>query len=429
MTELEIFKKCLSLGTTEAGAAGCTANILTESVGRSNNVENRCPLSDGEYTRKVDDGSYADFVNDRYGYGLCQWTLPARKQKLLDYAKGHGVSIGDENTQFQFMAREMREDYPYVWNVLTHTSDAYEAGYTMCMQYERPANTEASSEARGKKAREIYDRCKGVSKTAYDPQKVIEVALSEVGYHEKASNAQLDDPKANPGDKNYTKYARDLDALGNFYNGKKQSFAYCDVFTDWCFVKAYGREAAQKLLCQPDNSLGAGCAFSAQYFNAAGRFSKTPQPGAQIFFGKNFNDVWHTGIVVEVTSTKVVTVEGNTSDMVAKRSYALRDGNIFGYGIPNWGMSATPAQKPAAACKVSLPELKVGSKGNYVKLLQRQLIAMGYDCGNKKLLGVEKPDGEFGNATKLAVLDLQKKNNLTQDGEVGEKTWPCVLNY
>ena len=29
MTELEIFKKCVSLGMTQAGAAGCTANILT----------------------------------------------------------------------------------------------------------------------------------------------------------------------------------------------------------------------------------------------------------------------------------------------------------------------------------------------------------------------------------------------------------------
>lgn len=33
MTELEIYKKCLSLGMTPAGAAGCTASILAESAG------------------------------------------------------------------------------------------------------------------------------------------------------------------------------------------------------------------------------------------------------------------------------------------------------------------------------------------------------------------------------------------------------------
>ena len=45
---------------------------------------------------------------------------------------------------------------------------------------------------------------------AYDRQKVISIALTEVGYLEKASNDQLDDKTANAGNKNYTKYARDM---------------------------------------------------------------------------------------------------------------------------------------------------------------------------------------------------------------------------
>lgn len=86
--------------------------------------------------------------------------------------------------------------------------------------------------------------------------KVIDAALSQVGYHEKASNSQLDDPTANSGSGNWTKFARDMDALSGFYNGRKQGFAWCDVFVDWCFVTAYGRTAAQFLLCQPDSSAG-----------------------------------------------------------------------------------------------------------------------------------------------------------------------------
>ena len=112
----------------------------------------------------------------------------------------------------------------------------------------------------------------------YNPQKVIDVALSQVGYHEKASNAELDDFKANSGDGNWTKFARDMDALSGFYNGRKQGFAWCDVFVDWCFVQAYGRAGAQFLLCQPDNSAGAGCSGSAQYFRNKGQFhEKNPQ--------------------------------------------------------------------------------------------------------------------------------------------------------
>ncbi len=52
-------------------------------------------------------------------------------------------------------------------------------------------------------------------------EKVLQVANGEVGYLEKASNANLDSKTANAGDKNYTKYARDIDNL-NVYNGKKQ---------------------------------------------------------------------------------------------------------------------------------------------------------------------------------------------------------------
>ena len=85
---------------------------------------------------------------------------------------------------------------------------------------------------------------------SYDANKVIQIAENEIGYLEKRTNAKLDDKTANAGDKNYTKYARDLDALG-FYNGRKNGFAWCDIFVDWCFVQAYGLEAALKLTNQP----------------------------------------------------------------------------------------------------------------------------------------------------------------------------------
>ena len=50
---------------------------------------------------------------------------------------------------------------------------------------------------------------------------VINIALKEDGYLEKASNKSLDSKKANAGRANYTKYARDLDAIPGFYNGVK----------------------------------------------------------------------------------------------------------------------------------------------------------------------------------------------------------------
>lgn len=165
MTELEIYKKCLSLGMTPAGAAGCTANIIAESAGRPDNVEDtynsRLGVSDAEYVRQVDAGVRDFLAPGQGGFGLCQWTSQNRRKALYDYAKGHGVSISNADMQFQFMVREMRNQYTYVWNVLTHTDDPYEAGYVMCKFYEIPANTEASAKARGNRAREIYAHCKG----------------------------------------------------------------------------------------------------------------------------------------------------------------------------------------------------------------------------------------------------------------------------
>ena len=286
----------------------------------------------------------------------------------------------------------------------------------------------------------------------YDKQKVIDYALSQVGYHEKASNSQLDDFTANSGDQNWNKYAAYLDSLGNFYNGPKnigQNGAWCDIFVDFCFVHVYGRAAAQFLLCQPDNSAGAGCSFSAQYFNAKGQFHKSgPQPGDQIFFGSGWGNVWHTGLVVSVGNNHVYTVEGNTTDSVGRRSYALNDSSIWGYGRPDWGTpdsgsgdskpSTTPApetpQKPAESptaymYNVQLPLLMIGDKGGYVKAAQTLLIALGYDCGNKPLIGTEKADGDFGRSTERAVAFFQSKNGLEVDGEIGGATWAALLKF
>ncbi len=176
-------------------------------------------------------------------------------------------------------------------------------------------------------------------------EKLIATARAEVGYLEKAGNAHLDDPAANAGSKNFTKYARDLDKLG-FYNGKKQGFPWCDVFADWCFVAAFGVEVGLKLLCQKKGSCGAGVDWSMRYYREAGRLvTGGPQPGDQIFFRNAAGAIIHTGLVEKVEGGRVCTIEGNTSGAaggvangggVCRKSYALTDKSIAGYGRPDW---------------------------------------------------------------------------------------------
>lgn len=58
--------------------------------------------------------------------------------------------------------------------------------------------------------------------------------------------------------------------------------------------------------------------------------------------------------------------------------------------------------------------ISYGSSGEDVKKLQQTLNQYGYSLA---------VDGQFGNATKQAVMDYQKKNGLAVDGIVGVKTW------
>ncbi len=165
---------------------------------------------------------------------------------------------------------------------------------------------------------------------------MIAIAEAEIGYKEKKSNANLDDKTANAGSKNYTKYARDFDeSYPNWYNGKKNGYAWCDMFVDWCFLQAFGYDKALDLLCQPENSAGAGCTYSMKYYKNKGQFyTSNPKQGDQIFFGTSKDNSSHTGIVEEVDDTYVYTIEGNTSDQVARRKYKLSDKSILGYGRP-----------------------------------------------------------------------------------------------
>lgn len=179
---------------------------------------------------------------------------------------------------------------------------------------------------------------------AYTAKKLLEIARAEIGYREKNSDSNLDSKTApNDGNGNHTKYARDLHAAG-YYNGDKCGYAWCDCFVDWCFYVLCGKDAAkaQAMECQT-GSYGASCYYSAQYYKQAGRyFTSNPQPGDQIFFG----DFDHTGIVEAVDTTTITTIEGNTSNMVARRTYSRNSSYITGFGRPRFD-PATEAATPA----------------------------------------------------------------------------------
>ena len=179
-------------------------------------------------------------------------------------------------------------------------------------------------------------------------EKVLATARAELGYLEKASKAMLDSKTANAGDKNWTKYARDLDML-KVYDGPKNGYAWCAVFVFWCLVQAFGLETALKMTGQKLGGYGAGCTELVNYYRAVGRFHKSdPQPGDQIFFSKDGGKTfYHTGLVDLLHGGNVYTIEGNTSSAagvvenggaVRGKFYSLTYSRIGGYGRPDYSL-------------------------------------------------------------------------------------------
>lgn len=267
--------------------------------------------------------------------------------------------------------------------------------------------------------------------------KVLETAAAEIGYREKKSNAQLDDKTANAGSGNYTKYARDFDQkYPDWYNGKKQTAAWCDMFVDWVFLTAFGYRKALELLCQPEKSAGAGCTSSCRYFRNAGQFYKSPKPGDQIFFGNSLSDVYHTGIVEKVDSRKVYTIEGNSSDRVERCSYSLTNGKIVGYGRPKFDPEPVGGTPEKTVDEIA-GEVIDGKWGNGTTRKNR-ITAAGYDYAtvqarvNEILAGqtrqyytVQRGDTLSAIAKKYSttVLELVGLNNIKNPDiiQVGQK--------
>lgn len=416
-------------GMTVEGACAVLGQIQHEGVFISNNAEDSKKVVDAIYTRQVDNGLITkhQFMYDGIGYGYAQWTFPDRKGLMYDFHRARGKSIGDSETQIAFLLWEMQHSFPIQWRLVTNSHDLAEISWQLLDKWENPDGKEAQKPRRLKSSEEFYERFRNLNleeDSSMTKQEAIELVLnlarSEVGYREKASNSQLDDKTANAGAGNWTKYARDLDKLRNFYNTAKNGYMWCDVFYDWLFVKCFGAELGRQMLCQPLNSAGAGCMFSVQYYKQYSRWiTGNPEPGDQIFFSYAPGEYSHTGLVESVSGGVVTTIEGNTSESVGRRSYAVGSSTIAGYGRPRWELAAdaNPNDGVFSPSTSSERVLKYGCKGDDVMQLQKDLLKMGYD------LGPDGADGDYGDNTKKAVMKFQEQHHLDPvDGEVGDDT-------
>lgn len=255
----------------------------------------------------------------------------------------------------------------------------------------------------------ITDKGNNTNMIAKAINAVINIALAEVGYLEKATNANLDDKTANAGSNNYTKYWRDIYPA---YQGQP----WCACFVTWVFVIAFGKAMAQKLLKHYPYVY---CPTMADLFT----LNANPKVGDIVIFKHN-GVFTHTGIVIKVSGDQFWTVEGNTSGgstiianggAVCKKTYF--NSNLPGtkFITPDYSKVQEMKSEGNDAPSISASSiLKIGSNGSAVKTLQKNL--------NTLIKAKLTVDGEFGTATYNAVIKFQTKYKLTADGIVGENT-------
>lgn len=128
---------------TNEGTAAIMGNLYIESGLKANNLENRgntdLSMTDTMYTSIVDSGEYEAFARDGYGYGLAQWTYPSRKASLFSLAQKRKTSIGDIETQVEYLLQELK-CYPELNKALQESNDLAKLTERFMKEFERPAN-------------------------------------------------------------------------------------------------------------------------------------------------------------------------------------------------------------------------------------------------------------------------------------------------
>ena len=147
-TEEKIWNFLKEKGLNSYAIAGLMGNLYAESGLNPKNLQNsfekRLSYTDEEYTAAVDSGKYVDFVHDAAGYGLAQWTYHTRKAALLAFVKAAGKSVGDLETQLQFLMKELTGNYAGVLEELKRVENVQAASNVILTKFERPKDQSAT---------------------------------------------------------------------------------------------------------------------------------------------------------------------------------------------------------------------------------------------------------------------------------------------
>lgn len=180
------------------GVAGIMGNMQAESGLKPTNLQNsyetKLGHTDASYTAAVDNGSYTNFIYDKAGYGLVQWTYWSLKRDLYNYAKSTKKSIGDLEMQLEFLCKQLSEGYSAVWNTCKSATTVLEASNAMLLKFERPADQSVSVQnKRASYGQTYYDKYAKKATTERGDTVAVKIGHASIDERGKASGGVAGD--------------------------------------------------------------------------------------------------------------------------------------------------------------------------------------------------------------------------------------------
>lgn len=140
-------------------------------------------------------------------------------------------------------------------------------------------------------------------------------------------------------------------------------------------------------------------------------------PGAAVFWGSSAGNIHHVAYLIEPVNEGhpegdwyLIEARGVMYGVVKTRLHE-RKPDFWGWMSKYFDYAADAESK-----HLGWREMRNGDEGEDVRELQSDLIRLGYDCGKWGA------DGEFGDATEMAVIAFQCHEHLDPDGIAGSKT-------
>lgn len=148
-------------------------------------------------------------------------------------------------------------------------------------------------------------------------------------------------------------------------------------------------------------------------------------PGAAVFWGNTAATITHVAYLYKPVNASnpsgdwyLVEARGVLHGVV-KTKLLSRKPNYWGLMTKyfDYGNSEIAYEEPKLGERI----LKNGMEGEDVKEMQSNLISLGYDCGKWGA------DGDFGDATEIALMAFQTDHGCEADGEYGPNTHAAMV--